>query len=201
MPKTNGPRPVTSPIGEDREVASPALDEALATAHAVINDDALSPEGRVRTILDRIAHTEFRAPGAADAMVGSLRQFSEVAKGLRMNCDGRALIVEAAKLFQRSVELSRPVLQEAASGVPRSVNDITDTARRGLAACGWSQLEVDWLVIALMQSKQILGSWTAREAISTTGAHISRQALRENAAPRNEYRDRFLASLPAIPAT
>jgi hypothetical protein len=89
------------------------------------------------------------------------------------------------------IELTRPVAADALH-VPRDVNDIADVSRRGLAACCWSGEEIEWLVIRLMTTRQILGSWEARGATTVSGSRISRLEPREDAAPRNEYREKFL---------
>jgi len=96
------------------------------------------------------------------------------------------------------IELTRPVAADAPH-VPRDVNDIADVSRRGLGACGWSREEIEWLVIRLMTTRQILGTWEARGATTVSGSRISRLERREDAAPRNEYREKFMQSLAPIP--
>jgi len=96
------------------------------------------------------------------------------------------------------IELTRPVAADAPHA-PRDVNDIADVSRRGLAACGWSGEEIEWLVIRLMTTRQIFGSCEARGATTVSGSPIWRLELREDVAPRNEYREKFLQSLARIP--
>jgi hypothetical protein len=184
----------------DNKSAKPdKLSTTISAACDVLTDESLTAEARAMRILNRISDTTFPTPEARIAMAGEVKSFIENAKGLRLNCDPKGLLVESARLGQRATELARPIADTAAH-VPRDVNDLPDVCGRGLASSGWSGQEIDWLVIRLMQTKQILGAWDSHGVTTVAGVRITRLDLREGAAPRNELREKFLQSLPRIPS-
>ena len=150
-------------------------------------------------VVRRILDTMFPTEEARIAMAGEIKAAREVVRSLLQNDDAKSVRPVIARLAQSAVERSRPLATEAPH-VPRDVNDIPDTVRRGLASC-WSGSgqEIDWSVLWCKQNQQIIGSWDAWGFTTVSGKRVTRQELRENAAPRNEMREKFLLSLPRIP--
>lgn len=182
------------------DIKNSALSVAITSAWAALDDDSILAEEQGKKVLDEIsaAHkaNKFVAAGAEAAMTDVVRHYHEVAYGLRLNDDARALRMENAKLRQRFLELSRPAPVLAP---PRSLPEATERYR-GLVMRGWTTLEVEMLCVEIIRSQEDVVSFDSTGA-TTAKRRITRQWLREMNSPRDEpFKTKFLNNFPPLPS-
>jgi hypothetical protein len=115
------------------------FDEVLKDVRAALTDEALTPEGRVRALLDQIEQSTI-PPERAEAFRRELKGLAALIRDQRMKASAQSVLVrEAGEFFRHLRDLARPI--------PRATPD--DEIRRcyeQLEASGWNSTAINDLL-------------------------------------------------------
>jgi hypothetical protein len=192
----------------DREVSNTTVEQArgvtntnplaaaVDAALAVLDDPMLTAEGRAKKIIIGIMAMSFATPAESAAMASELRNYTDIARGLRLNNDPDALVREAVKLGQRALDLSRPIPQPSA---PRTLPEAMTAHQRDLVGAGWNTAEVEFACVELIRTKEAITAFDSASITTSANRRVERVWLRSVNAPREEpFKSKFLAQFPPI---
>jgi hypothetical protein len=135
-----------------------AFDDVLKDIRTALADEALTPEGRVRAMLDQIEQIKIPSE-RAEAFRSELKGLAALVRDQRMKAAAQTVLVrEAGEFFRRVRDLARPI--------PRTTPD--DEIRRcyeQLEAMGWNSTAINDLLLPELRDGERL-SLIAGDAVT-----------------------------------
>jgi hypothetical protein len=151
-----------------------AFDDALKDIRAALTDEALTPEGRVRAMLDQIEQVTI-PPEREQDFRSELKGLAAFVRGERLKIATQSVLCrEAGESFRRMRDLARPI-------PPVRVADEIRRCFDRLQELGWASPTIDLLHSELNDGERIVG--IDADSIATDRKRIDRKALIEKHRP------------------
>ncbi len=151
--------------------------DQLDEIRAALDDPALTPEGRVRAMLDQIERSTV-PPDRDQAFRTELKQFAALIRDQRAkSADQSILVREAGDFYRRLSALARPAL-------PTTPADEARRCFNHLQELGWASPTIELLESELKVGEKIVGC-TGESVTTSAGRRIDRQQLIEKYRPHS----------------